>query len=44
MEEEQSERESVYEEMVRKYLIIVYLYVDGLFVLFIIATNNIFNV
>ena len=52
MEEEQRERELVYEEMVRKYLIIAYLYVDTLFMLFIIVTrnetilckNNIFNI
>ena len=52
MEEEQRERELVYEEMVRKYLIIVYLYLDTLFILFIIVTrnetilykNNIFNI
>ena len=52
MKEEQRERELVYEEMVRKYLIIVYLYLDTLFILFIIATrnetilykNNIFNI
>ena len=52
MEEGQRERELVYEEMVRKYLIIVYLYLDTLFILFIIATrnetilykNNIFNI
>ena len=40
MEKEQRERELVYEEMVRKYLIIVYLYVDTLFILFIIVTRN----
>ena len=52
MEEGQRERELVYEEMVRKYLIIVYLYLDTLFILFIIVTrnetilykNNIFNI
>ena len=52
MKEEQRERELVYEEMVRKYLIIVYLYLDTLFILFIIARrnetilykNNIFNI
>ena len=52
MKEEQRERELVYEEMVRKYLIIVYLYLDTLFILFIIVTrnetilykNNIFNI
>ena len=52
MEKEQRERELVYEEMVRKYLIIVYLYLDTLFILFIIVTrnetilykNNIFNI
>ena len=52
MEEEPRERKLVYEEMVRKYLIIVYLYVDTLFILFIIVTrnetilykNNIFNI
>ena len=40
MEKEQRERELVYEEMVRKYLIIVYLYLDTLFILFIIVTRN----
>ena len=40
MEEEQRERELVYEEMVRKYLIIVYLYLDTLFILSIIVTRN----
>ena len=40
MEEGQRERELVYEEMVRKYLIIVYLYLDTLFILFIIVTRN----
>ena len=52
MEEEQRERELVYEEMVRKYLIIVYLYLDTLFIFFIIVPrnetilykNNIFNI
>ena len=52
MEEEQRERELVYEEMVRKYLIIVYLYLDTLFIFFIIVLrnetilykNNIFNI
>ena len=51
MEEEQKEKELVYEEMVRQYLTIVHLYVDTLFILFIIVTrnetilykNNIFN-
>ena len=40
MEEEQRERELVYEEMVRKYLIIVYLYLDTLLILSIIVTRN----
>ena len=40
MKEEQRERELVYEEMVRKYLIIVYLYLGTLFILFIIVTRN----
>ena len=40
MEEEQRERELVYEEMVRKYLIIVYFCLDTLFILFIIVTRN----
>ena len=52
MEEGQRERELVYEEMVRKYLIIVYLYLDTLFIFFIIVPrnetilykNNIFNI
>ena len=52
MEEEQKEKELVYEEMVRQYLTIVHLYVDTLFILFIIVTrnetilykNNIFNI
>ena len=52
MEEEQRERELVYKEMVIKYLIIAYSYVDTLFILFIIVTrneailykNNIFNI
>ena len=40
MEEVQRERKLVHEEMVRKYPIIAYLYVDTLFILFIIATRN----
>ena len=40
MKEEQRERELVYEEMVRKYLIIVYLYLGTLCILFIIVTRN----
>ena len=40
MEEEQRERELVYEEMVRKYLIIVYLYLDTLFIFLIIVPRN----
>ena len=52
MEKEQREKELVYEEMVRKYVIIVYLHLDTLFILFIIVTrnetisykNNIFNI
>ena len=35
MEEKQKERELVYGKMVRKCLIIIYLYVDPLFILFI---------
>ena len=40
MEEEQRERELVYEEMLRKYLIIVYLYLDTLFIFLIIVPRN----
>ena len=40
MEEEQRERELVYEEMVRKYFIIVYLYLDTLFIFLIIVPRN----
>ena len=40
MEEEQRERELVYEEIVRKYLIIVCLYLATLFILSIIVTRN----
>ena len=40
MEEVQRERKLVHEEMVRKYPIIAYLYVDTLFILFIIVTRN----
>ena len=37
---EQRERELVCEETVRKYLMIVYLYLGTLFIPFIIATRN----